>query len=78
MHLMVKTDKETIAIQLGPAGYMEKHNIKIEPKDKIEVKGSRITFEGKPTILTAEVKKGDKILKLRNETGSPVWGWRRR
>jgi len=79
IHLMVKTDKETISVHLGPGWYIENQEIKIEPKDKVEVRGSRITFEGKPAIIAAEVKKGDETLKLRDENGFPVWsGWRRR
>jgi len=79
IHLIVKTDKETISVHLGPGWYIEKQDIKINPKDKVDVKGSRITFEGKPAIIAAEVKKGDEILKLRDENGFPVWsGWRQR
>jgi hypothetical protein len=79
VHMMMKTDKETISVHLGPEWYIENQDIKIEQKDKVEVKGSRITFEGKPTIIAAEVKKGKEILKLRDEKGIPVWsGWRHR
>jgi len=79
VHLIVKTDKETLSVHLGPGWYIENQDIKIEPKDKIEVKGSRITFEGKPAIIAAEVKKGNEALALRNESGVPVWsGWRQR
>jgi hypothetical protein len=79
VHLMVKTDKETISVHLGPGWYIENQDIKIEPGNKVEVKGSRITFQEKPAIIAAEVKKGDEVLKLRDENGFPVWsGWRRR
>jgi len=79
VHLMLKADKETVSIHLGPLWYIENQDIKIEPKDKVEVKGSRITFEGKPAIIAAEVKKGDEVLKIRDENGFPFWsGWRRR
>jgi hypothetical protein len=79
VHLIVKTDKETISVHLGPGWYIENQDIKIESKDKIEVKGSRITFEGKPVIIAAKVKKGKETLELRNEDGFPVWsGWRQR
>ncbi|MBI3949992.1 MAG: DNA-binding protein [Acidobacteria bacterium] len=79
IHLMVKTDKETISVHLGPGWYIENQDIKIEPKDKVEVKGSRITFEGKPAIIAAEVKRGEELLRLRDESGFPGWsGWRRR
>ena len=79
IHMNVKTDKETISVHLGPAWYLENQDVKIEPKDKVEVKGSRITFGGKPAMIAAEVKKGDEMLKLRDDSGFPVWsGWRRR
>ena len=79
VHLTVKTDKETISVHMGPGWFIENQDIKIEPKDNVEVKGSRITFEGKPAIIAAEVTKGNEMLKLRDENGFPVWsGWRRR
>ena len=79
VHMTVKTDNETISVHIGPGWFIENQDIKIEPKDKVEIKGSRIIFEGKPAIIAAEVKKGDEILKLRDENGFPAWsGWRRR
>jgi hypothetical protein len=79
VHAIVKTDKGTISVHLGPGWYIENQDVKIAPKDKIEVKGSRIIFQGKPAIIAAEVKKGDDILILRDASGFPVWsGWRRR
>ena len=78
IHLMVKTDKETISVNLGPEWYIERLDTKIEKGDKIEVKGSRVTLSGKPAIIAAEVKKGDSILVLRDSAGIPAWaGWRR-
>jgi len=45
LQFIVKTEKEEISVHLGPGWFIENQDIKIEPKDKIEVKGSRITFE---------------------------------
>ena len=79
IHIVVKTDKEMIAVHLGPGWYIENQDVEIAPEDKIEVRGSRITFEGKPALIAAEVKKGDEVLTLRDANGVPVWsGWRRR
>lgn len=78
IHLKLKTDKDTIAVHLGPAWFIERLDARIEKGDKIEVKGSRVTFAGKPAIIAAEVKKGDALLKLRDDNGIPAWaGWRR-
>ena len=79
VHVLVKTEKETIDIHLGPGWYIENQDVKIMPGDKVEVTGSRITFQDKPAIIAAEVRKGDEVLKLRDENGFPAWaGWRRR
>jgi hypothetical protein len=54
----VKTDKETIPVHLGPAWYIGRLDTKIAKGDKVEVKGARATFSGKPAIIASEVKKG--------------------
>jgi hypothetical protein len=69
----LKTDKETIPVFLGPAWYIEEQRIKFEAKDKIEVKGSRMSIQEQPTIIAQEVKKGDKVLRLRDDKGAPLW-----
>jgi hypothetical protein len=79
IHVILKTDGTTLPIHLGPGWYIENQDITIEQNDKVEVTGSRITFEGKPAIIAAKIKKGDEVLILRDENGFPVWsGWRRR
>ena len=78
IHLILKTDKETIPVHLGPAWYVERLDTKIEKGDHIQVSGSRVTIAGKPAIIAAEVKKGDTTLVLRDSAGIPAWaGWRR-
>jgi hypothetical protein len=79
VHLQLKTDKETLSVHLGPNWYIENQDTKIEANDVVEVRGSRVTFEGKPTLIAAEVKKGEETLRLRDQDGYPAWaGWRRR
>jgi hypothetical protein len=74
--LVVKTEKETVLIHLGPTWYLERLDAKIVKGDKVEIKGARTTLAGKPIILAAEVKKGDNVLVLRDASGVPVWaGW---
>jgi hypothetical protein len=78
VHLVVKTDKGDVSVHLGPQWYLENQDVKIEPKDKVEIKGSRVTLQGQPALIAAEVKKVDGVLKLRDDAGVPMWaGWRR-
>lgn len=79
VHLVLKTDKGDVSVHLGPQWYLENQDVKIEPKDTVEVTGSRVTVQGQPALIAAEVKKGDQVLRLRDAAGIPVWaGWRKR
>ncbi|MDD3580271.1 MAG: DNA-binding protein [Desulfobacca sp.] len=73
LRLIIKTEKETLPIILGPAWYIEQQDFAIAPQDRVEVKGSRLSIQGQPTILAAELKKSEKILKLRDGQGRPLW-----
>lgn len=74
--LVVKTEKETVTVHLGPSWYMERLDAKIVKGDQVEIKGVRTILAGKPVVLAAEVKKGDNVLVLRDASGVPVWaGW---
>lgn len=78
IHIMLKTEKETVEVHLGPGWYIERLDTRIEKNDTVEVKGSRVTMAGKQVIIAQELKKGDNTLILRDSAGIPVWsGWRR-
>jgi hypothetical protein len=71
--LIVKTENEVIPVYLGPQWYIENEDFDIGPQDRIEVKGSRITYEGKPAIVASVIFMEDEVLRLRDENGAPVW-----
>lgn len=73
IRMMVKTNNGTVSVHLGPAWYIENQGIRIEPKDRVVVRGSRITFGGNPAIIAAEVRRGDKVLTLWSQSGYPLW-----
>jgi hypothetical protein len=73
VHLMLRTDKDTISVHVGPGWYVNRQDLTLKVTDSVEVQGSRITFEGKPAIIAAEIKKDDQTLNLRNENGFPMW-----
>jgi hypothetical protein len=76
--LTVETATGNALVHLGPAWYLNSQDAQIEPGDKIEVTGSNVILAGEPTIIAAEVHKGDQTLVLRDQNGVPAWsGWRR-
>jgi len=74
----LQTDQEAIPVILGPVRYLEQQKFTLGPGDALEVRGSRITVEENPCLIAAEVKKGKKTLKLRNQDGLPLWSGRPR
>jgi hypothetical protein len=78
IHLLVKTGKETISVHLGPSWFMDKQKVKINPKDKVSVIGSRITYQGNPAVIASEIKKGNETIIFRDKNGYPVWSGSRR
>jgi hypothetical protein len=79
VHLTFKTADGTVSVHLGPEWYIAGQDTKVGPGDKIQVKGSRVTFEGKPAIIAGQITKGAEVLLLRDDSGFPAWaGWRRR
>ena len=79
VHLHVKRNKDTMTVHLGPLWYLENQELALSVQDTLTVKGSRVTFNGEPAVIAAEVKKGDASLILRDAKGYPVWsGWKRR
>jgi hypothetical protein len=73
IYLGLQTEKHMILVILGPTWFHNVRNFKIESKDRLEVKGSMITGMEEPMFIATEVKKGDQVLKLRDESGYPVW-----
>jgi hypothetical protein len=78
-HLVVSFDTETLTVHVGPSSYLEQQGFSFATGEQIEVTGSRIKFEGSDVLIAREIKKGDKVLRLRNSQGIPAWSrnrWR--
>ena len=73
VHLVLKTAEGEIPVHLGPDFWVDQQSVKIAKGDEITVKGSRITFEGKPAIIAQTVTKGGSTLTLRDASGTPAW-----
>ena len=70
--LILKSDKGTINIHLGPRWYIEQ-NVKIQKGDKIEVTGSKVKYGKKEFIIAAKIINKKKSVELRDGKGNPVW-----
>jgi hypothetical protein len=73
VHVQVKTDKETVIAISAPAFYLDQQKLNLAAGDKVEIKGSRIKHPQMAIILAGELKKGDQVVKFRDEQGKPLW-----
>jgi hypothetical protein len=73
MHLELETPTGRLDVRLGPAWFLEREKLAAQVGDRLEVTGSRVTIAGKPALIAAQVKKGDRTVTLREASGLPLW-----
>jgi hypothetical protein len=72
-HIMLKTDKETIEVHLGPTAFLTEKKLELAKGDAVEVIGSRVKIGESDALLAREIKKGEASLALRDANGRPLW-----
>jgi hypothetical protein len=77
-HLVLKTEKEALAVHLGPTAYLAEQKIVIAKGDALEILGSRVTVDNDTFLIARRIKKGDNTWTLRDATGRPAWSGRGR
>jgi len=78
MHLMVrpesaKGNSETTDVYLAPDDYLKEFGCHFAKGDKIQVKGSKVKYNGGPAVLAREVRLESTTVYLRDEQGVPYW-----
>lgn len=71
--LFLKTDTDTVEIQLGPTAFLNEKKVEIRKGDTLEVIGSRVTIGESQVVLAREIRKGDDAWMLRDAAGQPLW-----
>lgn len=72
MHITLSDAKNTVA-HIGPAWFAQAEGLAFTKGDKVEVTGSLVTVRGETYLIAREVKKADKVVKLREADGRPLW-----
>ncbi len=72
-HLVLKTDDTKYVVLVGPSSFLKTKNFEFAKGDEIEVIGSKVKYNGAECLIAREIKKGDKVLTLRDEKGVPEW-----
>jgi hypothetical protein len=78
VHLTLRTESATVEVHLGPAGFLRESGLDLAKGDAIEVVGSRVKGDQGEYVIAREVRRGDKVVTLRDASGVPVWSGRGR
>lgn len=71
--ILLKTDKGSLMVHLGPIWYLDQQKFAVKVGDTLEVTGSQVTLNNQPAIIAREVKVNGQTVKLRNDQGIPAW-----
>jgi len=71
LHLIVKTETETIEVHACPVKFMKELDFALDKGDAITVIGSRPGGTG--LVVGREITKGQTSLTLREKSGAPIW-----
>jgi hypothetical protein len=77
-HLVVKTEKDSVEVHVGPTAYLAEKKITLAKGDKLEILGSRVTVDNETFLIARQIKKGDNTWTLRDASGRPAWSGRGR
>ncbi|MBZ5721586.1 MAG: hypothetical protein LAO03_14500 [Acidobacteriia bacterium] len=73
-HIILRlADDKTIEVHLASTKFVKVYDLVFAKGDKLEVTGSKVTFEGVETIFAREVKRGSDTFVFRDKDGKPVW-----
>ena len=72
-HLVLDVRGRRTDIHLAPRWFLDRSGFDFSPGDVVSVTGTRITIQREHGIAAREVRRGDVVMKLRDEHGLPLW-----
>jgi hypothetical protein len=78
VHLLIASGASRYEVRLGPASFVaEDEPFKVAPGDEVKITASPLPQEGEiEGLIARQVEYGDRVLKLRDEAGIPLWAGR--
>lgn len=78
VHLLARPDTtrgepEPVDVYIAPAAFLKMMEFSFRPRDRLEVKGSKVKMGSAYVILASEVRRGDSTVYIRDRGGEPVW-----
>jgi hypothetical protein len=78
VHVSLQVDGTVMDAGLGPTWFLDREGVDFSAGDTLEVTGSVVDSGGAAVMIARDVKKGAKVVRLRDEQGLPLWAGRSR
>ncbi len=76
VYLSIKTEKgENVSVYVGPQEFIKLFDVTFSAGEDVEVRASKVKFDGSDLFLAREIRMGQVTLILRDDSGSPNWDW---
>jgi hypothetical protein len=73
VRLRLRTADGVLRVRVGPDWYLTERKVEFAAGQELEVKGSRVTFAGEPSVLAGEIVRGGERIVLRDPDGKATW-----
>ncbi|MFZ1082717.1 MAG: hypothetical protein WAO19_12435 [Candidatus Kryptoniota bacterium] len=73
VQITVKDTSGTSTVMVGPSSYLAQQGIAFNAGDSVQVTGSKVHFNQNDLVVAAQIVIGGKTIKLRDDSGRPVW-----
>lgn len=71
--ITIRSAGEALKVHAGPPRFHSQIGLSLAVNDEIEVTGIRRRSAGTPILIAETLKKGDKVFKIRGESGEKLW-----
>jgi hypothetical protein len=72
-HLIVKGEKETFTVHVGPSSFLAEKKLTLATGDVVDIIGSRVKVADAEVVIAREIRKGTQTVVLRDAKGIPLW-----
>ncbi len=73
VEIRVQTANQGTVVRLAPSGFLKQGGMALREGDMVSVQGYRVAAVDGEIVVATELRKGGKILSLRDTNGRPAW-----
>jgi hypothetical protein len=65
--------RAAVVVELAPGWYLDRRGLRFSEQDRLQVDVYRDGQEGDAPFVATRVRRGDRVVDLRDESGKPSW-----